>query len=171
MEYLPQKQWKNYTTNRNLYLQSIHCPLRGIETVHNPLYFQNLLFDYKINDSNIKIFYDRTNSYIIYLLQYLACHFFINIWASVMKRNLLNYLELIRFYNTRIHSKLKAFLTKVSEINVLNIQLPLLLLGSQNRFDLLANIVISENMVVVHLIKLAQLLIFTNFLIILVSFL
>ena len=36
-----------------------------IKTVHNPLYFWNLLLDYKINNSNIKKFYDRTKSYII----------------------------------------------------------------------------------------------------------
>ena len=29
LAYLPQRQWMNYTTNRTLRLQSIHCPLRG----------------------------------------------------------------------------------------------------------------------------------------------
>ena len=29
LAYLPQRQWMNYTTNRTLCLQSIHCPLRG----------------------------------------------------------------------------------------------------------------------------------------------
>ena len=29
LAYLPHRQWMNYTTNRTLRLQSIHCPLRG----------------------------------------------------------------------------------------------------------------------------------------------
>ena len=35
------------------------------KTAHNPKYFYNLLFDYKINNSNIKKLYDRTKSFII----------------------------------------------------------------------------------------------------------
>ena len=31
----------------------------------NPLYFWNLLFDHKINNSNIISFYDQTESYIL----------------------------------------------------------------------------------------------------------
>ena len=41
---------------------------------------------------------------------------FINICASVMKRKLLNYSEIIFYYNSRNHSKYKAFLTKLSEM-------------------------------------------------------
>ena len=49
------------------------------------------------------------------LLQLLVCHFFINIWASVMKRNLSAYSHIVFFCHTRIHRKYKAFLTKLWE--------------------------------------------------------
>ena len=64
-----------------------------IKTAHNLEYLQNLPFDYKINNLNIK----KNKS--------LAYHVFINILASVMKRNLSTYSEIIFYYNTRIHSK------------------------------------------------------------------
>ena len=59
------------------------------------MYFRNLLFDYKINNSNIKNFYDRTKRYIILFALVVGMSFFINIWDSVMKRNLSNYSEII----------------------------------------------------------------------------
>ena len=46
----------------------------------------------------------------------MVCHFFPNVCTSVMKTNLSNYSEIIFYYNTRIHSKYKAFLTKVSKV-------------------------------------------------------
>ena len=64
LAYLLRKQWMNYTNNRTLHIQSGKIDIT-IKTVYNPQYFQNLLFDYKINNSNIKKFYDRTESYII----------------------------------------------------------------------------------------------------------
>ena len=47
-----------------------------IKTVHNPLYFSNLQFDYKLNNSNIKKFYDRTRSNIILFTLVVGVSFF-----------------------------------------------------------------------------------------------
>ena len=88
----------------------------------------------------------RTKSYIILFTLVVGISFFINIWASVMKRNLLAYSYKIFYYNTRIQSKQRPFSTKVFG-KVLNKKLPLFLsvmshqffffIGSQNLFHLL----------------------------------
>ena len=52
-----------YKTNRTLYNPSTAREGKNDynnKTVHNPKYFWNLLFDYKIKNSKIKKFYDRT---------------------------------------------------------------------------------------------------------------
>ena len=53
------------------------------------------MFDYKINNLNIKKFYDQTKSDIILFTFVVGLSFFINIWASVIKRSLSNYSEII----------------------------------------------------------------------------
>ena len=58
------------------------------------------MFDYKIKNSNIKKFFDRTDSYVILYTLEVGMPFFINICASVMKRNLSNYSDMIFYYNT-----------------------------------------------------------------------
>ena len=66
---------------------------------------KNSVFDYKINNLNIKKFYDRTRSNIILFTLVVGVSFFYYIWASVMKINLSTYVHIIFYYNTRIHRK------------------------------------------------------------------
>ena len=92
------------------------------------------------------------------------CHFFINIWVSVMKRNLSDYSHIIFYYYTRIYSKQKAFLYNEGFRTVLNNQLPLILsvtshqffffIGLQNLFHLLTKYILALFIIQIrHILK------------------
>ena len=117
-----------------------------IKTDHNPQYFQHLQFDYKINNSNIKKFYDQTRSNILLFTLVVGVSFFLlTLGQTYMKRNLSVYSHIISHYNTRIHRKQNAFLTTVSEnflptaysVPLADITRVPFFIGTQNRFHLL----------------------------------